>query len=95
MAMLFAATNGHYEVVVFLHQIMKEACTIYALEAACERGHLEIVKYLFEHRTLGSITKAVTMAYCCRHFPIVQFLVDHLPEDAMRVAFKNALESNR
>lgn len=49
-AMDYAATNGHFDIVQFLHENRGEDCAIYTLGSAYTNGHPHVVDYLCEHR---------------------------------------------
>ncbi|KAG6963134.1 hypothetical protein JG688_00008284, partial [Phytophthora aleatoria] len=48
-----AASNGHLEVVKWLHANSNEGCTTFAMSAAAANGHLEVVKGLHANRSEG------------------------------------------
>src|SRR5437016_230119 len=61
-AMDFAASNGHLEVIKWLHQNRKEGCNDDAMDNAASNGHLDVVKWLHENRTEGCTTHAMDNA---------------------------------
>ena len=77
---LSASSNGHLEVVKFLHEHRKEGCTTNAMDLASREGHLEIVKFLHEHRKEGCTTRAMNWASLGGHLEIVKFLHEHRKE---------------
>ncbi|EQC33905.1 hypothetical protein SDRG_08585 [Saprolegnia diclina VS20] len=74
VAMNEAATNGHLEVVKFLHFNRTEGCTIGALEWAILNGHLDVVRFLIAHRTEGASPTVLDFAAANGHFDVVQHL---------------------
>ena len=44
----WAAKNGHFKIIKFLHENRQEGCTSFALEWAEKYNHNEIIKYLNE-----------------------------------------------
>ena len=67
-----AASNGHLDVVKFLHSIGKD-CTTNAMDDASNYGHIEIVKFL---HSIGKdcTTKAMDWASKNGHLEIVKYL---------------------
>ena len=67
-----AASNGHLDVVKFLHSIGKD-CTTNAMDDASNYGHIEIVKFL---HSIGKdcTTKAMDWASENGHLEVVKFL---------------------
>jgi len=49
-AMDSAASNGHLEVIKWLHTNRTEGCTYKAMDWASLKGHLEVVKWLRDNR---------------------------------------------
>ncbi|GAM20434.1 hypothetical protein SAMD00019534_036090 [Acytostelium subglobosum LB1] len=50
-AMDYAATNGHLNIVLYLHEQRTEGCSSWAMKGAAENGHLDVVRFLHENRT--------------------------------------------
>ncbi|OQS03306.1 ankyrin repeat [Thraustotheca clavata] len=57
-----AASQGHFEIVKYLHENRIEGCTKVAMDYAAADGHLEIVKFLHENRAEGCTTEAMDKA---------------------------------
>ncbi|EGG18619.1 hypothetical protein DFA_04114 [Cavenderia fasciculata] len=72
-AMTRAATNGHYDIVLYLHQ-RGERCMPYAMESAASKGFLDIVKFLHYNRTEGTSEAAIDHASSFGSLETVQFL---------------------
>jgi hypothetical protein len=51
--MNYAASNGHLQVVKWLHEYRTEGCTAKAMDLAARNGYLEVIKWLHENRTEG------------------------------------------
>ncbi|KDO28660.1 hypothetical protein SPRG_06515 [Saprolegnia parasitica CBS 223.65] len=73
-AMDTAASNGHLEVVRFLHFNRTEGCTTDALDGAIRYGHLDVVRFLIAHRTEGASPNILNYAAANGHLEIVQYL---------------------
>lgn len=58
-AMVLAATQGHLDMVMFLHENRKEGTTEEAMDLAATFGHLEVVWWLHMYRTEGCTTRAM------------------------------------
>lgn len=54
-----AASNGHLEVLKWLHANRFEGSTAKAMDSAARNGHLEVVKWLHENTTAGCTTRAM------------------------------------
>jgi hypothetical protein len=76
-AMGLAASNGHLEVVKWLHENRMEGCTKYAMDWAAWYGHLEVVKWLHENRKEGCTKWAMDRAAEYAHLEVVQYLEEH------------------
>jgi len=94
--MNLAASNGHLEVVKWLHENRKEDCTTSAMDWAASDGHLEVVKWLHENRKEGCTTNAMDWAAKNGHLEIVKWLHYNRKEgctkDAMNWAAYSYLE---
>ncbi|KAG9409785.1 hypothetical protein AC1031_020096 [Aphanomyces cochlioides] len=75
-----AATNGHMDVVEYLHEKSAVGATNQAMDGAAANGHLEIVRFLHEHRQEGCSTDAADLAATNGHLEVVKFLIDHRKE---------------
>ena len=78
--MNLAASNGHLEVVKWLHENRKEGCTYWAMDYAASNGHLEIVKWLHYNRTEGCSVNAMNYAATYGHLEIVKWLHENREE---------------
>lgn len=58
-AMTLAASRGHLEMLVFLHETRKEGTTVDAMDMGATFGHLEVVRFLHLNRTEGCTTRAM------------------------------------
>ncbi|EGG22216.1 hypothetical protein DFA_04334 [Cavenderia fasciculata] len=73
--MVEAATQGHIEIVKFLHFNKPDLdVTTWAMDLAAQNGHIEIVKFLSEHRSEGCTTEAIDRASMKGHIDMVKFL---------------------
>lgn len=69
-----AASNGHLEVVKWLHENRIEGCSS-AMYYAALNGHLEVVKWLHENRNEGDILWAITIALAYSRQNIIDYLL--------------------
>lgn len=69
-AMALAASQGHLEMVAYLHRSRGEGTTTEALDAAATSGHLEVVKFLHENRREGCTTRAMNGAASNNHLHV-------------------------
>ncbi|KAF1772716.1 Ankyrin repeat-containing domain [Phytophthora cactorum] len=56
-AMDSAASNGHLEMVKWLHEHRDEGCTMDAMNRAAWNGHLDVVKWLHDHERKDARSK--------------------------------------
>ncbi|KAF0720834.1 Aste57867_29 [Aphanomyces stellatus] len=70
-----AATNGHLDMVQYLHAQRESKCTTQAMDGAAANGHLEVVQFQHDHRTEGCTTNAEDAASLYGHDAIVRFLL--------------------
>ncbi|KAF1327771.1 Ankyrin-like protein, partial [Globisporangium splendens] len=89
-AMDAAAQNGHLEVVRFLHETRREACTAFAMDRAACNGFLDVVQFLHENRTEGCTKDALNGAARYGYLDVVKFLVEHRREGIMEEAMQRA-----
>ncbi|CAK4157269.1 unnamed protein product [Aphanomyces euteiches] len=80
-AMDGAATNGHLEVVKYLHSNRTEGCTPNAIDLAASNGYLDVVRFLTENRTEGRTNFAYKAAKEHGHYEVVDYLAS-LDEDS-------------
>lgn len=66
--MNYAASNGHLDVVKWLHANNYKDCTTEATDKASANGHLDVVKWLHQNRKEGCTTKAMNLAVICELF---------------------------
>ncbi len=72
-----AASKGHLDIVIFLHENTDEKSTVKAIDLAAECGHFHVVKWLNENLEEGCTTKAIDKASENGHMKIVEYLVSH------------------
>lgn len=85
-----AAQNGHLEVVKFLHEVRREACTAFAMDSAACNGFLDVVTFLHENRREGCTKNALNGAAQFGHLSVVQFLVENRSEGDLDEALERA-----
>lgn len=78
-AMDLAASNGHLEVVKYLHE-NKQSCSKKAIDEAASSGHLDVIKFLHENRTEGCTTQAIVNA------------IEHQQEETAKFLNENFIE---
>ncbi|KAJ3106216.1 hypothetical protein HDU97_006849 [Phlyctochytrium planicorne] len=76
-AMDFAARNGHFEVVKFLHDHRTEGCSLSAIHGAAMIGRLDIVRFLHTHRSEMTSPHVLSGATRYGHLDVVKFLVEN------------------
>jgi len=82
----YAASNGHIEIVKWLHENRKEGCTTFAMDIAAQNGHLEMVKWLHENRKEGCSIFAMDSAADKGHLEIVKWLDENRKEGCTKLA---------
>ena len=71
----WAAMNGHFDVIYFLHNNRAEGCTSITMDGAVKNGHLEVVKFLHEfYADEDYSTAAMNAAAKNGHLRVVEFL---------------------
>ncbi|EFA75935.1 hypothetical protein PPL_10509 [Heterostelium album PN500] len=75
-----AASNGHLQLVQWIHANRSEGFTREAINRASEHGHLSLVQFLHENRSEGCTKDALHMAACNGHLEVVQFLWENRTE---------------
>lgn len=70
-----AASKGHLDIVIFLHQNTDEISTVDAIDFAAEYGHLNVVKWLDENVNIRCTTRAIDKASEKGNFCTVEYLV--------------------
>lgn len=85
-----AAQNGHLEVVQFLHEVRREACTAFAMDRAACNGFLDVVTFLHENRSEGCTKDALNGAAQFGHHEVVTFLVESRSEGVLDEALERA-----
>ncbi|KAL3664186.1 hypothetical protein V7S43_010515 [Phytophthora oleae] len=93
-AMDAAASNGHLEVVRWLHRHRTDGCTERALDDAASDGHLEVAQWLHYNRTEGCSTKAMDGAARHGHLDVVKWLHRHRNEGCTTAAMNGAAKGN-
>uniref|UniRef100_K3X3F7 Uncharacterized protein n=1 Tax=Globisporangium ultimum (strain ATCC 200006 / CBS 805.95 / DAOM BR144) TaxID=431595 RepID=K3X3F7_GLOUD len=89
-AMDAAAQNGHFEVVRFLHETRREACTVFAMDRAACNGFLDVVQFLHENRTEGCTKDALNGAARYGYLDVAKFLVENRREGVLDEALQRA-----
>lgn len=84
-AMDIAATNGHLNVVSWLHDNSDQTCTTAAMNGAANNNHLNAVRFLHKNRAEGCTADALDGAASNGHIEIVRFLLDHRTEGCTSV----------
>ncbi|KAL3665748.1 hypothetical protein V7S43_009179 [Phytophthora oleae] len=92
--MTAAASNGHLEVIQYLHTI---ALTLAGkkrkrggssmddvVSEAAINGHLDVVRWVCTHTTVNSTEHAMTGAARNGHFPVVKWLHENIPHEDFR-----------
>ncbi|KAG2774417.1 hypothetical protein PC129_g5422 [Phytophthora cactorum] len=72
-----AASNGHFEVVEYLHEHRSEGCTTDAMDLAAGGGHLDVVKWLDGNRLEGCTVQAIQKSVVRGDLRLVEFLTAH------------------
>ncbi|EQC29129.1 hypothetical protein SDRG_13160 [Saprolegnia diclina VS20] len=92
LAMDAASSNGHEEVVRYLHQHRSEGASVAALDGAAAAGHLAIVAFL--HATQQEATaRALEMAAANGHLAVVEYLCTHRREGCRAYAIDDAAKN--
>ena len=73
-----AASNGHLEIIIWLHENRKADCSPRAMDNAAAQGHIKIVKWLHENRKEGCTTNAMDWAASNGHIEIVKWLKENI-----------------
>lgn len=94
LVMDFAASNGHLDILVWLHSTDRlNGCSTRAMDDAAKNGHLKIVQWLHANRSEGCTTKAMNYASMHGHLPVVEWLHANRSEGcttrAMNLAAQN------
>ena len=87
----WAASNGHLDVIEWLHLNRKEGCTRDAMNFAAHNGHLHIVKWLHENRKEGCTKEA--MDWAAGYLEIVKWLHKNRTEGCTRDAMDWAAQN--
>ncbi|KAF1790661.1 Ankyrin repeat-containing domain [Phytophthora cactorum] len=74
LAMDYAASYGHLEVLKWLHANRTEGCTPAAMDWAASYGHLDVVQWLHSNRSEGCTAVAMTAAAMRGHLGVVRWL---------------------
>lgn len=89
-AMDSAASNGHLEIVQWLHTNRSEGCTAAAMDGAAKNGHFDVVKWLHAMRSEGCTVAAMNRAAANGHLQIVRWLHNNRREGCTTAAMDNA-----
>ncbi|GMF23888.1 unnamed protein product [Phytophthora fragariaefolia] len=76
-AMADAASNGHLEVVQYLHEHFNRPATNAVVVAAAASGHLNVVRYLHENQSERCSTDVIKVALENGHAAVVEFMLQH------------------
>ncbi|KAK1930043.1 putative ankyrin repeat protein L59 [Phytophthora citrophthora] len=76
-AMNDAATNGHLEMIQWLHANRSEGCTTKAMDGAAKGGHLEVIKWLYRNRSEGCTFEAIELAIVTGQLQVACWLRTH------------------
>lgn len=74
------ASNGHLDVVKWLHANHSEGCTSEAMRAAVYNDHFDVLLFLHANRSEGCAPHVVDGTTCIKHLEIVQWLLATYPE---------------
>ncbi|ETW06421.1 hypothetical protein H310_02681 [Aphanomyces invadans] len=69
-----AATQGHMQVVTFLHARPGQRASTAAMNGAAANGHLDMVQFLHTHRVEGCTTEAMDGACERGHLDVIEWL---------------------
>ncbi|KAG2951604.1 hypothetical protein PC128_g2800 [Phytophthora cactorum] len=69
-----AASNGHLDVVQWLHLNRPRTCSSNAMDAAAANGYLDVVKWLHANRSEGCTKSAMDIAASNGHLDVIQWL---------------------
>ncbi|KAF2077727.1 hypothetical protein CYY_000974 [Polysphondylium violaceum] len=75
-AMIYASSNGHLDIIQFLHKNRSEGCTHDAMDQAASGNQLHVVEWLYENRKEGCSKIALEKSVRCNHISVVKFLLD-------------------
>ncbi|KAJ0412050.1 hypothetical protein ATCC90586_004596 [Pythium insidiosum] len=89
-ALDLAATNGHLEMVRYLHETRSEGGSVAAMDGAARHGHLHVVEFLHAHRDEGCTTAAMDQAAANGHLAVVRFLHEQRQEGCTTAAMNLA-----
>jgi hypothetical protein len=85
-----AASEGHLEVVKWLHAHRSEGCSSYAMNLAASNGHLEVLRWLHRSQTEGWTTRTMDYAAAGGHLDIVKWLYESRTEKYTVTAMTSA-----
>ncbi|EGZ14609.1 hypothetical protein PHYSODRAFT_506613 [Phytophthora sojae] len=89
-----AATNGHLEIVKWLHWNTRAGCLRDAMNMAAGRGALNIVKILHEYRAEGCTEEAPVKAGLHGHLHVVKWFHVHRPGDCGALLVSKVASTN-
>ncbi|CAK4236016.1 unnamed protein product [Aphanomyces euteiches] len=72
-----AASNGHLDIVRFLHE-SNQPCSTLAMDQASEHGQLDVIKYMHSVRSEGCTKAAIERAATNGHTEVVYYLVEQV-----------------
>ncbi|EQC27922.1 hypothetical protein SDRG_14343 [Saprolegnia diclina VS20] len=94
-AMDDAATNGHLEVVRFLHLYRNEGCTTAAMDGAASNGHLNVLAFLHTTRREGCSDRAIDGAAALGSIVLLEYLYENCGRRPTYMTLYRALQHGR
>ncbi|KAJ3333214.1 hypothetical protein HDU76_010535 [Blyttiomyces sp. JEL0837] len=94
LAMDISASNGHLQVLKFLHYNGFEDCTSDAMDLAASNGHLQVLQFLHMHTSKGCTTRAMDIAAERGFLNVVKWLHENRQEGCTQQAVEKAASQN-
>lgn len=93
-AMTWAATNGHLDVVIYLHEFgdYEFACNESAMDGAAKNGHLDVIIWLHNNRSEGCTHWAMDGAAKRGHLDVIKWLDANREEGCSEMAIDRAAD---
>lgn len=91
-AMDTAASGGHLDTLIWLHEHRTEGCTTAAMDGAAANNHLDVVMWLHFNRREGCTTDAMDQAATCGHLEVVRWLHENRQEGCTEQALSGAMD---
>ncbi|CAK4530361.1 unnamed protein product, partial [Aphanomyces euteiches] len=92
-ALDYAATNGHLDAVVWLHNNRADGASVHAMNGAARNGHLNILEWLEIHTRGGWTNLAVDDAASNGHLEVVQWLHARRPDAISHATIERAAQN--